>query len=137
MIGWQLVTTDGTSSLLGGDDKAGIAMLVSLLARYKDQSRFTPTYCTWCLFLMRRLATGAALFWILTLLVLFMVTPLTVVLLAKFCYETFNAAGGICACSRTFSSYGYRKRSDDQCIRSTMRFHELLPPAERPEFTEG
>lgn len=31
MAGWDIVTTDGTS-LLGGDDKAGDAMVVSLLA---------------------------------------------------------------------------------------------------------
>ncbi|MBS4873691.1 MAG: peptidase T, partial [Atopobium minutum] len=35
MVGWDLITSDGTS-LLGGDDKAGVAMIVSLLARLKD-----------------------------------------------------------------------------------------------------
>ena len=35
MVGWDLITTDGTS-LLGGDDKAGDAMCLALMKRLKD-----------------------------------------------------------------------------------------------------
>ncbi len=60
-IGWQLVTTDGTS-LLGGDDKAGIAMLVSLLARATKISRsLSTTYCTSAFVPEEEIKYGAAL----------------------------------------------------------------------------
>ncbi len=93
-----------------GDDKAGIAMLVSLLARYSKI--VIPELSTHVLHLLLRsrreeIATAQPS-GSLTLLVLFMVTPLTVVLLASSATRSSNVAE-VFVRSRTLSSYGTAK----------------------------
>ena len=55
MVGFDLVTSDGTS-LLGGDDKAGVAMVVSLLHRLRETPSFHTRVLQLRLFRTKRLA---------------------------------------------------------------------------------
>lgn len=135
MVGWQLVTTDGTS-LLGGDDKAGIAMLVSLLARYKEHPELRHPRIALAFVPDEEIGHGAALLDLDAFGAAYGYTidggPF-----GEFCYETFNAAEVFVRAHGLSVHTGTAKGQMINASEAIMRFHELLPPAERPEFTEG
>ena len=89
MAGWDIVTTDGTS-LLGGDDKAGDAMVVSLLARLKADPSLPHPRLALSFVPDEEIGHGAALLDLKEFGADFGYTidggPL-----GEFCYETFNA----------------------------------------------
>ena len=135
MAGWDIVTTDGTS-LLGGDDKAGDAMVVSLLARLKADPSLPHPRLALSFVPDEEIGHGAALLDLKEFGADFGYTidggPL-----GEFCYETFNAAE-VKVRARGLSCHtGTAKGMMVNASELIMRFHQMLPAEQRPEFTEG
>lgn len=135
MVGWDLITTDGTS-LLGGDDKAGDAMCLSLMKRLKDDPSLPHPRLAFSFVPDEEIGHGAALLDLDEFGATFGYTidggPL-----GEFCYETFNAAEA-CVRAKGISVHtGTAKGVMINASEAIMRFHQLIPASERPEFTEG
>lgn len=135
MVGWDLITTDGTS-LLGGDDKAGDAMCLSLMKRLKDDPSLPHPRLAFSFVPDEEIGHGAALLDLDEFGATFGYTidggPL-----GEFCYETFNAAeASVCAKGLSVHT-GTAKGVMINASEAIMRFHQLIPASERPEFTEG
>lgn len=135
LVGTELVTADGTS-LLGGDDKAGVALCVALLARLAADPGIPHPRLALAFVPDEEIGHGAALLDLGAFGAAFGYTidggPL-----GEFCYETFNAAEA-CVRARGLSVHtGTAKGTLVNASEAIMRLHQLLPPAERPEFTEG
>ena len=111
MVGEQLICADG-STLLGGDDKAGCAEIISLLARLKDNPSLPHPRLAVAFVPDEEIGHGASLLDLERFGARWGYTidggPM-----GEFCYETFNAA---------------------ECL---MHYNELLPAQDRPEYTEG
>lgn len=135
MVGWDLVVTDGTS-LLGGDDKAGVAECVSLLARLAADPSLPHPRLALAFVPDEEIGHGAALLDLDEFGADFGYTvdggPL-----GEFCYETFNAAEVLVRAHGVSVHTGTAKGRMVNASEALMRLHQLLPPAERPEFTEG
>ena len=135
MAGTDIVVSDGTT-LIGGDDKAGVAEVVSLLARLKADPAIPHPRLAVAFVPDEEIGHGAALLdldafgarWGYTL----DAGPL-----GEFAYECFNAAEA-CVRARGVSVHtGTAKGIMVNASEAIMRFHRLLPAAERPEYTEG
>lgn len=135
MAGADIVTSDGTS-LLGGDDKAGDAMVVSLLARLKADPSLPHPRLAVAFVPDEEIGHGAALLDLQKFGADFGYTidggPL-----GEFCYETFNAAEANVRARGLSCHTGTAKGMMVNASELIMRFHQLLPSAERPEYTEG
>lgn len=135
MVGGELVVTDGTS-LLGGDDKAGVAECVALLARLRENPELPHPRLALAFVPDEEIGHGAALLDLEAFGADFGYTidggPL-----GEFCYETFNAAEAELTAHGVSVHTGTAKGKMANASESIMRFHQLLPAAERPEFTEG
>ncbi|MGI6755113.1 MAG: peptidase T [Atopobiaceae bacterium] len=135
MVGWDLVTTDGTS-LLGGDDKAGVAEMVSLLKRLKDNPSIKHPRLAFALVPDEEIGHGAALLDLETFGAKYGYTidggPL-----GEFCYETFNAAEAQVRAKGLSVHTGTAKGLMVNAAEALMRYNELLPAQDRPEFTEN
>ncbi|ARU93670.1 peptidase T [Tatumella citrea] len=130
--GHTLITTDG-KTLLGADDKAGIAEIITALARLKQQQRphgkirvaFTPDEET---------GTGAALFnieefgadWAYTV---------DGSGAGEFEYENFNAGRAIVKITGNSAHTGEAKGKLLNALELAWEFHAQLPPEEKPENT--
>lgn len=134
-VGADIVCTDGTS-LLGGDDKAGIAAVMALLARMAQDPSIVHPRLAIAFVPDEEIGHGAALLdlekwdaaWGYTL----DAGPL-----GEACYENFNAAEANLT-ARGFSVHtGTAKGLMVNASEAIMCFHQLLPAQERPEFTEG
>ena len=135
MAGYDIITTDGTS-LLGGDDKAGDAMVVSLLARLKADPSLPHPRLALSFVPDEEIGHGAALLDLEKFGASYGYTidggPL-----GEFCYETFNAAeANVRACGLSCHT-GTAKGMMINASELIVRFHQLLPANERPEYTEG
>lgn len=135
MVGQDLVVTDGTS-LLGGDDKAGVAECVSLLARLREDPTLPHPRLAFAFVPDEEIGHGAAL---LDLDVFGAAYGYTIDggPFGEFCYETFNAAEAELTAHGVSVHTGTAKGKMVNASEAIMRFHQLLPVAERPEFTEG
>lgn len=135
MVGGDLVVTDGTS-LLGGDDKAGVAECVALLARLRENPELPHPRLALAFVPDEEIGHGAALLDLEAFGADFGYTidggPL-----GEFCYETFNAAEAELTAHGVSVHTGTAKGKMVNASEAIMRFHQLLPAAERPEFTEG
>ena len=135
MAGGELVVTDGTS-LLGGDDKAGVAECVALLARLRENPELPHPRLALAFVPDEEIGHGAALLDLEAFGADFGYTidggPL-----GEFCYETFNAAEAELTAHGVSVHTGTAKGKMVNASEAIMRFHQLLPAAERPEFTEG
>ena len=135
MVGYDIVTTDGTS-LLGGDDKTGDAAVVSLLARLKADPTLPHPRLAVSFVPDEEIGHGAALLDLKKFGADFGYTidggPL-----GEFCYETFNAAEAKVRARGLSCHTGTAKGMMINASEAIMRFHQLLPAAERPEYTEG
>lgn len=135
MVGQELVVTDGTS-LLGGDDKAGVAECVALLARLRDDPSLPHPRLAFAFVPDEEIGHGAALLDLERFGAAYGYTidggPF-----GEFCYETFNAAEAELTAHGTSVHTGTAKGKMVNASEAVMRFHQLLPAAERPEFTEG
>jgi len=135
MMGWDLITSDGTS-LLGGDDKAGDAMCLSLMKRLKDDPLLPHPRLAFSFVPDEEIGHGAALLDLDEFGARFGYTidggPL-----GEFCYETFNAAEACVRATGISVHTGTAKGVMINASEAIMRFHQLIPASERPEFTEG
>lgn len=135
MRGYDLVTSDGTS-LLGGDDKAGIAVVISLLARLRDNPQLPHPRLALCFAPDEEIGHGARLLDLETFGAAYGYT-LDAGPIGEFCYETFNAARAHVVSHGISVHTGTAKNVMVNASEALMRFHQFLPPHERPEYTEG
>lgn len=135
MVGEELVVTDGTS-LLGGDDKAGVAECVALLARLRDDPSLPHPRLALAFVPDEEIGHGAALLDLSAFGAAYGYTidggPF-----GEFCYETFNAVEALVRANGVSVHTGTAKGKMVNASEALVRFHQLLPAAERPEFTEG
>lgn len=134
MVGWDLITTDGTS-LLGGDDKAGDAEIISLLARYKADPSLPHPRLALSFVPDEEIGHGAALLDLEKFGAAYGYTidggPI-----GEFCYETFNAAEATLVAHGLSCHTGTAKGMMINASELIAQYHQLLPAAERPEFTQ-
>ncbi|NLT58343.1 MAG: peptidase T [Clostridiales bacterium] len=135
VVGHALIVTDGTT-LLGGDDKAGIAIILTMADRLiRDPSikhgtiklGFTPD---------EEIGRGADLFDVKGFGADFAYT-VDGGAFGGMEYETFNAASAVVTFTGRSIHPGGAKGKLLNASLLAMEFHGLLPAAERPEHTEG
>ena len=134
-VGEDLVCTDGTT-LLGADDKAGVAEIVALLARLAATPEL-PHPCIKVAFVPdEEIGHGAAL---LDLDAFGATWAYTVdgEELGEFNWECFSASQAIVTAHGVEVHPGSAKGVMVNAIALLREFDELLPAAERPEHTEG
>ncbi|MEG0444098.1 MAG: peptidase T [Carnobacterium sp.] len=134
-VGQTVITTDGTT-LLGADDKAGMASIVSAMEEYtkhperphgKIRLAFGPD---------EEIGTGALLFDVEHFNADFAYT-LDSGIVGKFEYETFNAAQAEITFKGTSVHPGSAKDSMVNALLLAAQFATALPQDEVPEKTEG
>lgn len=134
-VGEDLVCTDGTT-LLGADDKAGVAEIVALIARLAAHPE-TPHPCVKVAFVPdEEIGHGAAL---LDLDAFGATWAYTVdgEELGEFNWECFSASQATVTARGVEVHPGSAKGVMVNAITLLREFDELLPAAERPEHTEG
>ena len=134
-VGEDLVCTDGTT-LLGADDKAGVAEVVALLARLAATPEL-PHPCIKVAFVPdEEIGHGAAL---LDLDAFGATWAYTVdgEELGEFNWECFSASQATVTAHGVEVHPGSAKGVMVNAITLLREFDELLPAAERPEHTEG
>lgn len=134
-VGEDLVCTDGTT-LLGADDKAGVAEIVALLARLAATPEL-PHPCIKVAFVPdEEIGHGAAL---LDLDAFGATWAYTVdgEELGEFNWECFSASQATVTAHGVEVHPGGAKGVMVNAITLLREFDELLPAAERPEHTEG
>jgi tripeptide aminopeptidase len=133
--GQELITTDGTT-LLGADDKAGIAIILTAMEYLlnhpeiehgKIKIAFTPD---------EEVGKGADHFDVEKFGAEFAYT-LDGGEIGELEYETFSAAWGYVTINGRNVHPGSAKNKMLNAILVGMEFNEMLPVNERPEFTEG
>ncbi len=135
LVGEDLVCTDGTT-LLGGDDKAGIAEIMALVARIAHDPELPHPELGICFCPDEEIGHGAALLDIPSFGCAYAYTvdggPI-----GELEWECFNA------CEVTVRFEGFSIHPGDaknRMVNATnlfCEFHNLLPVPERPEHTEG
>lgn len=134
-VGQELITTDGTT-LLGADDKAGVAAIVSAMAYLvahpeikhgKIRVGFTPD---------EEIGRGADLFDVEKFGAEYAYT-LDGGELGELEYETFNAAAATVTIYGRNVHPGVAKNKMINSLLLAMEFNAMLPVNERPEYTEG
>ncbi len=134
-IGQDLITTNGTT-LLGADDKAGIAEIMTALEYFKQNPNvkhgtikvgFTPD---------EEIGRGADLFDVQAFGADYAYT-IDGGELGELEYENFNAAGALVTFKGRNIHPGYAKNKMVNSMLLAMEFNSLLPAHERPEHTTG
>lgn len=133
-IGQDIITSDGTT-LLGADDKAGICAIVSaceelLNSEYKHGTikiAFTPD---------EEVGRGADFFPVESFAADFAYT-IDGGALGELNYETFNACGAKIVFHGRSVHPGAAKHKMLNAIGLAAEWQSLLPPGEKPEYTEG
>ncbi|MED4126623.1 MULTISPECIES: peptidase T [Shouchella] len=134
-VGHTLMTTDGTT-LLGADDKAGIAEIVTAMAYLIDNPSikhgkirvaFTPD---------EEIGRGPHHFDVEAFNADFAYT-LDGGPLGEFQYESFNAAAAKVCFQGVSTHPGTAKNKMVNAMKRAMEFNDQLPADEAPEFTEG
>ncbi len=134
-VGEDLITTDGTT-LLGADDKAGIAGIMTALAYLQEHPEIPHTTLKVAFTPDEEIGRGADHFDVQKFGADFAYT-VDGGKLGELEYENFNAA----LATLTFTGRNVHPgTAKDKMINSmhlAMEFNALLPPNERPEHTEG
>jgi len=134
-IGQELITTDGTT-LLGADDKAGVAAIVSAMEYLihhpeiphgKIRIGFTPD---------EEIGHGADLFDVAKFGTEYAYT-VDGGEIGELEYETFNAAEAVVTFYGRNVHPGVAKNKMINSLLLAMEFNAMLPVNERPEYTEG
>ncbi len=134
-IGQELITTDGTT-LLGADDKAGIAAIVSAMEYLlqhpeikhgKIRFGFTPD---------EEIGRGADRFDVAKFGAEYAYT-VDGGEVGELEYETFNASQAVVSIQGRNVHPGVAKNKMVNAMLLAMEFNAMLPVNERPEFTEG
>ena len=134
MKGQTLITTDG-STLLGADDKAGVAEIMTALERIIAENRphgklcigFTPD---------EEIGEGASLFDVEGFGAAYAYT-VDGEDVGEISYENFNAAAAVVTVHGFSVHPGSAKNSMINAQNVAMEFHQALPVMARPETTEG
>ncbi len=133
-IGQTLITTDG-SSLLGADDKAGIAEIMELLYIIKEESLPHPSLAI-AFTTDEEIGIGADGFDLETFGADYAYT-VDGGLVGGIEYETFNAAGATLTVTGVSVHTGEAKGVMVNATGIIAEFISLLPENQRPEVTEG
>ena len=132
--GQMLITTDGTT-LLGGDDKAGVAEIMTAIEHIQNEKLphgklcigFTPD---------EEIGEGADGFDVPGFGAQYAFTmdggPV-----GEIEYQNFNAAGAMVICHGFSVHPGSAKNVMINAQNVAMEFHSMLPAADRPEHTDG
>lgn len=135
LAGSDIVVTDGTS-ILGADDKAGVAEIVSYLARLAADPTIEHPALAIAFVPDEEIGHGAALLdldaWGADYGYTLDSGPL-----GECAYETFNACEAQVRARGVSVHTGKAKGIMVNASEAIVRFHQLLPPHERPELTEG
>ena len=134
MKGQTLITTDG-ATLLGADDKAGVAEIMSALERIITEKRphgklcigFTPD---------EEIGEGASLFDVPGFGAAYAYT-VDGEDVGEISYENFNAAAAVVTVHSFSVHPGSAKNTMINAQNVAMEFHAALPAFDRPEHTEG
>lgn len=134
MQGQTLITTDG-STLLGADDKAGIAEIMTMLERVQQEGRahgklcvgFTPD---------EEIGEGASLFDVAHFGAAYAYT-VDGDDVGEISYENFNAAAAVVTVHGFSVHPGSAKNAMRNAQNIAIEFHQALPAFSRPEHTEG
>ena len=132
-VGETLITTDG-STLLGADDKAGVAEILTAVERLQAEGlphgpicvAFTPD---------EEIGEGASFFDLEAFGAQFAFT-VDGNDAGELEYENFNAASAVVYCRGLSVHPGTAKNTMINAQNLAMEFHRMLPAAERPEHTE-
>ena len=134
MKGQTLITTDG-ATLLGADDKAGVAEIMTALDRILTEKRphgklcigFTPD---------EEIGEGASLFDVPGFGAAYAYT-VDGEDVGEISYENFNAAAAVVTVHGFSVHPGSAKNTMINAQNVAMEFHAALPAFDRPEHTEG
>lgn len=134
-IGQDIVCTDGTT-LLGADDKAGVAEICSLLARLQAHPELRRPPLRIVFVPDEEIGHGAAL---LDIEALGARRGYTVdgEALGEFNYECFSAAAATLHIKGVMTHPGSAKNLMVNAIRLAGEFEQMIPAEQRPEHTEG
>ena len=134
-VGQDIITTDGTT-LLGADDKAGIAIIMDTILYLTNNKDIKHGNIKICFTPDEEIGRGADRFDVNKFGADFAYT-IDGSEIGELEYETFNAAG----CKVTIKGKnvhpGYAKNKMINAGLLAMEFNSLLPANERPEHTEG
>lgn len=134
-LGHTLITTDGTT-LLGADNKAGIAEIMTALAYLKKQNDFLHGDVRVAFTPDEEIGRGPHKFDVSAFGADFAYTvdggPI-----GELQYESFNAAAVKVQFKGNNVHPGTAKNKMVHATKMAMAFHERLPKAQAPEFTEG
>ncbi len=134
-IGQTLITTDG-STLLGADDKAGIAEILTAVDDLIKQPELEHGEVWICFTPDEEIGRGADLFQVKKFPVDFALTvdggPV-----GEYVYENFNAAGAQVEITGRSVHPGSAKNKMINSLEVAMQFHQLMPQAAKPEYTAG
>ena len=132
--GQTLITADG-STLLGADDKAGVAEIMTMLERVQAEKRphgklcvgFTPD---------EEIGEGASLFDVAHFGAAYAYT-VDGDDVGEISYENFNAAAAVVTVHGFSVHPGSAKNAMRNAQNIAIEFHQALPTFSRPEHTEG
>lgn len=134
-IGQNLIVTDG-STLLGADDKAGIAEIIEAVSRLQVHPEIRHGRIRICFTPDEEIGRGADLFDIKAFGADFAYT-LDGGPIGQLEYENFNAAGVIIRIQGRNVHPGTAKGKMINALQLAFDFHSQLPATDRPELTEG
>ncbi len=134
-IGDDLVVTDG-STLLGADDKSGVAIIMSVLSYFVTHKEVKHRPICFCFSVDEEIGRGADHFDAKKLGAKYAYT-IDGGKFDEIAYETFNAAHAD-ICIHGFSIHpGEGKGKMVNAAHIALKFDRLLPQTKRPEYTEG
>ncbi len=135
LVGEDIVVSDGTT-LLGGDDKAGVAVIMALVARLHENPELPHPRLGICFCPDEEIGHGASLLDIPSFGCKYAYT-VDGGAVGELEWECFNAAN----VTVTFEGYsihpGSAKDRMVNAVNLAMEFHGMLPAHMRPEHTDG
>lgn len=134
-VGQTLITTDGTT-LLGADDKAGVAEIMTAMEFLLQHPEIEHGTVRICFTPDEEIGRGADLFDVKRFNAQFAYT-IDGGDLGEIEYENFNAARAKITVRGLNVHPGSAKNKMKNSMRIAMEFNEMLPAVETPEHTEG
>ncbi|MBP5153390.1 MAG: peptidase T [Lachnospiraceae bacterium] len=134
MKGDTIITSDGTT-LLGADDKAGIAEILTAVEEIREEN--LPHGPVWICFTPDEEIGEGVLYFDRERFPARFAYTVDGGLAEEMEYENFNAASARVEVTGQSVHPGSAKNTMRNAQNVAMEFHALLPAAERPEYTEG
>ncbi len=135
LVGHQIITTDGTT-LLGADDKAGIAVIMSAVERIITEPTLTHPRVRICFTPDEEVGRGVDFLDLRKLGADFAYT-LDGGAEGEIEFENFNAAGAKIEITGHNHHPGAAKGRMKNALDIANELHNLLPTQERPQYTDG